>query len=72
MANTQKAHAADRFRTPPSVTRWHMTRRLLPGRGDRPEAEQAAGSLPQAFRLDVSKSAAADRPRPSQGGKSAS
>jgi hypothetical protein len=67
MANTQKANPADRFRLPPSVTKWHMTRRFL--RGRRPEGEETADSLPQAFRLDVAKPPAGDKPRAPQGGK---
>ena len=72
MANTQKANPADRFRTPESVTKWHLTRRLLRGRGYRPESEESVDSLPQAFRLEVSKPYPGEKPKPSHGGKSAS
>ena len=51
MATTPKASPADRFGTPPSVAKWHLTRRLLRGRGYQPDTDDTAESLPQAFRL---------------------
>jgi len=57
MANTQKANQADRFRTPASVAKWHLTRRLARGRRSRPETEETAETLAQAFRLEPYKPA---------------
>jgi hypothetical protein len=61
MANTQKANPADRFRTPASVAKWHLTRRLQRGRGYRPDNGDTAENLPQAFRLDLSKPGAGEK-----------
>lgn len=61
MAITLKASPADRFRTPASVATWHIARRLLRGRGYRPETDETAESLPQAFRLDPPPRDASDK-----------
>ena len=69
MANTQRANPGDRFQVPPSVTKWHMTRRLWRGRGSRPDSSDSADSLAQAFGLDTPKPPAGDKPKGSAGGK---
>jgi hypothetical protein len=72
MAQTDRANPRDRFRTPASVTEWHLTRRILRSRAGKPEDGETADTLVQAFRLELPRVAAGDRAKTTPGGKGAS
>ena len=66
MDTKKKANRSDRFETPASATRWHLAKRLLRGKGYRPDSDTTADSLPQAFRLEAPAPAAGERAKPAR------